>query len=477
MRRSYLKKQKRKKEQSEQAIESAELQAKEIIELAREKTDVEFRIQRNQIKKIERKLSSRQEEINRQKKQIEKQKREINQRSKALDKRDNELNEVISQQIEKLEEIASLNSEEAKQQLIKEVEKNARFDLSKHYRMIEDEVKHTAESKARMVLGDAIQRLAADVVSERTVDTIELPDGDMKGRIIGKEGRNIRAIEKIMGVDLIMDDSSPQSVTVSCFDPIRREVAKISLENLVRDGRIQPARVEEMVQRSHKKIEDIITKACLDAMLEVNIKHLPPEIIKLMGRLKYRYSYGENVLRHSIEVGLLAGMMAAEIGANVYTCKLGGFLHDIGKALTHDVEGPHAEIGADIVKNNKFAPEIVTVIREHHDSEMTTVESFIVAAADALSAARPGARRDTLEKYIARLTALENVALGFEGVDKCFAINAGREVRVMVDPNGVDDNTSGMIARDIAKKIKDTLNYPGQIKVVVIREKRSIQIA
>jgi ribonuclease Y len=298
----------------------------------------------------------------------------------------------------------------------------------------------------------------------------------MKGRLIGREGRNIRAIEKHTGVDLIIDDT-PEAVTISCFDPIRREVARLALSKLIADGRIHPARIEEMVNRSEKEVADAIWKSGEEAVFDVGVRGLNPEVIKLLGRLRYRYSYGENVLQHSIEVAHVAGMLASEIGANVKVAKTGGLLHDIGKALTHEVEGPHAEIGAEVGKKYSVPANICACIAEHHDDVMSSPEAFLVSAADAISAARPGARKDTVENYIKRLQALEEVGMGFEGVDKCFAIQAGREIRVMVKPQDVDDVAASKMARDIVKKIEDTLVYPGQIKVTVIRESRNIEYA
>lgn len=321
-----------------------------------------------------------------------------------------------------------------------------------------------------------MQRLAAEVVSEATVTSISLPNDEMKGRLIGREGRNIRAIEAATGVDLIIDDV-PEGITISCFDPIRREVARLALEKLIQDGRIHPARIEESVEKARTEVDETVRKAGQKAMFDADVKGLHPELVKLVGRLKYRYSYGENVLQHSVEVGLVAGMLASQIGADPQIAKTAGFLHDIGKALTHEVDGPHAEIGADIAKRYGQKDRVVAGIREHHDREMTTVESFLVAAADAISAARPGARHDTIENYVQRLEALEEVAKGFEGVERVYAIQAGREVRVLVDPENVDDVTASALARDIVARIEETLAYPGQIRVVVIRESRSIEVA
>ena len=322
----------------------------------------------------------------------------------------------------------------------------------------------------------AIQRLATDVVSEHTTSVVALPNDDMKGRLIGREGRNIKMLESLTGVDVIIDDT-PEVVTISCFDPVRREIARLALQNLIQDGRIQPARIEDMVERARKEIEETIQKEGERATFEAGVAGLNPELVKVLGRLKYRYSYGENVLQHAVEVSLLSGMLAAEIGANVEIAKSGGLLHDIGKALTHEVSGPHAEIGADIAEKYNLHPEVHKAIMEHHDEERGSVEAFLVAAADAISAARPGARKETLEHYVKRLEALEGVATSFSGIEKVFAIQAGREVRIMVKPDNIDDLASTILARDIAKKIESDLVFPGQIKVTVIRETRSVEYA
>jgi ribonuclease Y len=318
--------------------------------------------------------------------------------------------------------------------------------------------------------------LATDVVSERTTSVVSLPNDDMKGRLIGRDGRNIKVLEALTGVDVIIDDT-PGVVTISCFDPVRREMARLTLEKLILDGRIQPARIEDMVERSRKEMDEIIQKEGQRAIFESGVTGLNPELVKLLGRLKYRYSYGENVLQHAIEVSLLAGMLAAEIGANIEVSKGGGLLHDIGKALTHEVDGPHAEIGADIARKYGIHPEVHRAIMEHHDEERGSVEAFLVATADAISASRPGARKETAEHYVQRLEALEGVANSFTGIDKAFAIQAGREVRIMVKPENMDDLASTTLARNIAKKIEEDLVFPGQIKVTVIRETRSVEFA
>ena len=341
---------------------------------------------------------------------------------------------------------------------------------------MEETAKDEATDNARIILGLAIQRLASDVVSEATLTSVPLPTDEMKGRLIGREGRNIRAIEKATGIDLIIDDT-PEAVTLSGFDPIRRETARLAVTKLIADGRIHPARIEEMVSKSEEELMETIKKAGDATLMDTEVRGVNSELAKLLGRLKYRFSYGENVLQHSIEVAHLAGMMASEIGVNVKVAKMGGLLHDIGKALTHEIEGPHAQIGADVAAKNKIPQPVITAIAEHHDDDHSTIESFLVAAADAISAARPGSRRDTGEHYIQRLEALEDVARSFDGVERCFAIQAGREIRIIVQPDKVDDVSATTMARDIVKKIEETLTYPGQIKVTVIRESRSVDYA
>ena len=343
------------------------------------------------------------------------------------------------------------------------------YDLEKEHQSIADE-------NARRIITLAINRLATAVVSETTTSVVSLPSDDMKGRLIGREGRNIRALESLTGVDVVIDDT-PEIVTISCFDPVRREIARLALEKLIADGRIQPARIEDMVNRAHVEIEQTIQKAGEQATFDTSTSGLNSDLVYHLGRLKYRNSYGENVLKHSIEVGLLSGMLAAEVGANIKIATVGGLLHDVGKALTHEISGPHAEIGADLAQKNGIANDAYLCILEHHDDDHSSIESFIVAAADAISAARPGARKESLEQYVKRLEDLEEAATSFGGVDQAFAIQAGREVRVMVKPDDIDALTSAALARDIAKKVEQDLVFPGQIKVTVIRETRNTEIA
>ncbi len=397
------------------------------------------------------------------------------QRTELIDGK-SKLNDLRQQAGEKLEAISSLSMSDARQQLLDQAEEDIQFEVARRYRDAELVAQDEADDKARLILAESMQRLASEVVSEATVTSISLPNDEMKGRLIGREGRNIRAIEATTGVDLIIDDV-PEAITISCFDPIRRQIARVAIDRLIKDGRIHPARIEESVNKARSEVDETVRKAGQKATFDANVKGLHPELVKLIGRLKFRYSYGENVLQHSVEVGLIAGILAAQIGANPQTAKTAGFLHDIGKALTHEVDGPHAEIGADLAKRYGQKEIVITAIREHHDREMTTVESFLVAAADAISAARPGARQDTIENYIQRLEALEEVAQGFEGVERVYAIQAGREVRVLVNPENTDDVSAATLARNIVEKIEETLAYPGQIRVVVIRESRTVEIA
>ena len=468
---------------AEQQIRRAEARSKEILLEAKEQTlqlrttaEEELRRERQELQRTESRLEAREENLENRAGLLEQRDAELRQTRDALETEQRELAAVREQEQERLEQISNLSMADARQLLLDRAEEEVEFELARRYRDAELQAREDADGKAREILASTIQRLASEVVSEVTVSSVQLPSDDMKGRLIGREGRNIRAIEAATGVDLIVDDV-PETVTLSCFDPIRRETARVALERLIQDGRIHPARIEESVEKARREVDETVRKAGQQAMFDANVKGLHPELVKLMGRLKYRYSYGENVLMHSIEVGVVAGMIGAQVGANPQHCRTAGFLHDIGKALTHEVEGPHAEIGADIVSKYNMSARVVTAIREHHDREMTTIESFVVAAADAVSAARPGARHDTVENYIQRLQALEDVARGFDGVERCYAIQAGREVRVLVRPEEVDDAHAAVLARDIAKRVEETLAYPGQIRVVVIRESRSVEIA
>lgn len=468
---------------AEQTIRRAEARSKEILLEAKEQalqtrsdTEGELRKERQELQRLESRLEAREENLENRAGLLEQRDAEVRRERDAVEEDRRAIDLLRSEEQERLERISGLSTVDARQLILDRAEEEVHFELARRYRDSELQAREEADGKAREILASTIQRLASEVVSEVTVSSVQLPSDDMKGRLIGREGRNIRAIEAATGVDLIVDDV-PETVTLSCFDPIRREVARVALERLIQDGRIHPARIEESVDKARREVDEVVRKEGQQALFDANVKGLHPELVKLMGRLKFRYSYGENVLQHSVEVGIVAGMIGAQLGANPQICRTAGFLHDIGKALTHEVEGPHAEIGADIVSKYNMPARVVTAIREHHDHEMTTIESFVVAAADAVSAARPGARHDTVENYIQRLQALEDVARGFDGVERCFAIQAGREIRVLVRPDEVDDAQASILARDIAKRVEETLAYPGQIRVVVIRESRSVEIA
>ena len=463
-----------------QQIEQARTRSNEILQESQRKAD-EIR------EEAERRRANATRQNRRESRDLQNLQRQIDKTSGELETRDAELQARLAKLAEdeetlreqsstELEKVAGLTRQTALDRLLERAEEENSFEFQRRFREAELRFQDEADERAREILAASLQRLASDVVAEASVTNIPIPSDEVKGRLIGREGRNIRAIEATTGVDLLVDDT-PDTVAISCFDPVRREVARVALEGLIKDGRIQPARIEDSVKRARRDVDATIRKAGEEAMFDVKVRSLHPELIKLMGRLKFRHSYGENVLQHSVEVGHVAGILAAQIGANVQVCKTAGFLHDVGKALTHEVEGPHAEIGADAAKQYGVREPIVLAIREHHDREMTSVPSFIVAAADAISAARPGARNDTNENYLKRLGELEDVARGFKGVRRVFAIQAGREVRVMVDPEKTTDSEASVLANDIAKSIEQRLQYPGLIKVVVIRESRSESIA
>ena len=469
--------------EAETLLEAAREQKRSIVIEAKEEAiqtrsagEAELRERRSELQRMERRLSNREENAEHRASNLERRERTLTESEKSAEIARQELDEIKVRRVQELESIGNFSESQAREQLIREAEDDIQHELARRYRDLEQRAKEEADEKARRFIATSIHRLAADVVSEITVTTVPLPNDEMKGRLIGREGRNIKAISKATGVDLIIDDT-PEAVTLSCFDPIRREVARVAITKLMADGRIHPARIEEMVVKAEKEVADEIWKSGEQAVFDAGVRGLHPEIIKLLGRLKYRYSYGENVLQHCLEVGHLAGMIAMELGADANLAKTGGLLHDIGKALSHEVEGPHADIGAEVAAKYEVAPEICACIQEHHNDEPGSVESFIVAAADAISAARPGARRDSVEHYMKRLEALEEVGRAFEGVEKCFAIQAGREVRILVQPQTVDDVAASKMARDIVKKIEETLVYPGQIKVTVIRESRSVEYA
>ena len=453
------------------------LEAKEEVFKIRSEAERENRERRGEIQRNERRIFQREEILDKKTDSLDKREATIANRETDIESAEAAVKALYDQQIRELEKISSLSTEDARNMLLANVERDTRHDAAILIRDIESKTKEEADKRARNIITLAIQRCAADHVAEATVSVVALPNDDMKGRIIGREGRNIRALETATGVDLIIDDT-PEAVILSSFDPVRREVARIALEKLILDGRIHPTRIEEMVEKARKEVDNAIREAGEAAVLEVGVNGLHHEIVRYLGRMKYRTSYGQNVLKHSIEVAHLAGIMAAELGANVALAKRAGLLHDLGKSIDHEVEGSHAQIGADLAKKFRENNAIIHAIMAHHgDVEPQTVEAILVQAADAISAARPGARRETLESYIKRLEKLEEIANTFEGVETSFAIQAGREIRIIVKPDRVSDSDTVIIAKDIAKRIESELEYPGQIKVSVIRETRTVDYA
>ncbi len=453
------------------------LEAKEEAHKLRSDADRDIRERRAEISKSERRLVQKEESIDRKLENIEKKEESITNKEESIKNRQKDLERVIEQQMEELEKISGYSVEEAKAILLANTEKEIRSEAAVMIKDITAKARDEADKKAKEIITGAIQRCAADHVAESTVSVVPLPNDEMKGRIIGREGRNIRAIETMTGIDLIIDDT-PEAVILSGFDPVRREIARLSLEKLIVDGRIHPARIEEMVKKSEREVNAIIKEEGEQATFEVGIHNLHPELVKLLGRLKYRTSYGQNVLKHSIEVAHLAGLMAGELGLDVTLAKRAGLLHDIGKAIDHEKEGTHVDLGIEVLKKYKESEVVINAMAAHHgDYEAKTMEAVLIAAADALSAARPGARRETLESYIKRLEKLEEIANTTPGVDKSFAIQAGREIRVIAKPEEVTDESIVFLARDISKKIESELEYPGQIKVNVVRETRAIDYA
>lgn len=482
------------KKTAEKQILSAEFKAKEIVAEAgkqaesvkkeklveakeealqiRKEMDREAKEHRSEIQNQERRIHQKEENLDRKSQVLEKKEDKLNQKLKKIDFRKEEIDKLFDKQLEELERISGLTTEEAKQHLLEDIKKDVEHDTVLLIKQIEGKAKEEAEKNAKEVLATVIQKCAAEYVAESTVSTVVLPNDEMKGRIIGREGRNIRALETLTGVDVIIDDT-PEAVVLSCFEPVRREIARLALEKLVLDGRIHPTRIEEMVEKSKNEVEQIMKSEGENALFEIGIHNVHPELVRLLGKLRYRTSYGQNVLKHSIEVAHLSSMLAQEIGANIKIAKRAGLFHDIGKAVDLEQEGTHVELGMQLLRKYKESKAVIHAMSTHHgDYEPETVEAILVTAADALSAARPGARRETLNSYIKRLESLEEIANEHEGVEKSFAIQAGREIRVIVTPDKINDDGMFLLARNIAKQIEQDLDYPGNIKVHVIRESR-----
>lgn len=484
---------------AESKIESAEQEAKRVVDLAkveaenmkkeeifkakeeimnsRKELDQEIKERRSEVQKQESRMIQKEENLDRRSENLEKKERDLDKEYQSLENQKEEVNKVYEKQVEELQKIASLSKDEAREYLLNEMDKEITTEKAKLIRELNQKAKEDANKNAKETISYAVQKCAADHTSETTVSIVSLPSDEMKGRIIGREGRNIKALETLTGIDLIIDDT-PEAVILSGFDPLRREVARIALEKLIDDGRIHPAKIEEMVEKAKEELNTIIKEEGERAALETGVNNLHPDIIRLLGKLKYRTSYGQNVLSHSIEVSNLARIMAEELGLDAKRARRAGLLHDIGKALDHDMEGTHVQIGVDILKKYKENPLIINAVEAHHgDVEPQTLEAVLVQAADAISASRPGARRETLEAYIKRLENLESIADSFDGVEKSFAIQAGREVRIIVKPDRITDDQMTVLARDVSKRIEDEMDYPGQIKVNIIREKRVVDYA
>ncbi len=456
---------------------TVELQARDNALKISQAAETEINRLRADLDREEDRLTKRRGELDTRLERLEQREQAVNKRQSAVDKRANEIEKLHDQQMEELQRVAQMSVEEARQILLNEVEQDSRNDMARIIRQIETEAREEGEKRARKLIADSIQRVASDRVAEFTTSLVPLPNEEMKGRIVGRNGRNIRAFEQAAGVDVIVDDT-PEAVTISCFDPVRREIARRALSRLILDGRIHPAHIEKVLDDEQKAVEKTIVEAGEQAAFDAGVPGLHPEILRMMGRLKYRTSYGQNQLAHAVEVSKLSGILAAELGANVEVAKAGGFLHDLGKAMDHNQEGTHALLGAEFAKRYGVNPLVVNAIASHHhEVEQESVEAVITESADAISGARPGARREDLEAYIKRIRALEDMATSFKGVSQAYAIQAGREVRIIVKPEEIDDLEATRLARDIAKKIEETMQYPGQIRVTVIRETRAIDYA
>ncbi|HFC10185.1 MAG TPA: ribonuclease Y [Chloroflexi bacterium] len=470
--------------EAERIVQQAKDEAREIVLRAkddalatRQEVEEHLKQSRRELRREEERLQRRRQELDRRAESLERREQALNKRQSALDKRANEVERLYREQSERLQRIAQMTAEEARQQLLAEVEQEARADMARIIRQVETEAKEEGEKRARRLIALAIQRVASEHVSEITTSVVPLPSDDMKGRIIGRNGRNIRAFEQAAGVDVIVDDT-PEAVTVSSFDPVRREIARRALAKLVLDGRIHPAHIEKVVAKEREEVERIIMEAGEEAAYEAGVAGLHPDVLKMLGRLKFRTSYGQNQLDHAVETAKLAAVIAAELGADVEVAKAGGLLHDIGKAMDHNLEGTHALIGAEFLKRYGVSPQVINAVAaHHHEVEQESVEAIIVEAADAISGARPGARRESLEDYLKRVRALEEIANAFKGVSESYALQAGREIRIIVRPEDIDDLEAARLARDIAKKVEENLHYPGQIKVTVIRETRAVDYA
>ncbi len=470
--------------EAQRVIEEGKAQAREITLAAkdeelrlREEAENDIKRMRANLQREEERLQKRRETIDSRVEQIEKRERRQNQRQSRLDKLQNELQDLQEQRVTELEKIAAMSREEAQQQLLEAVEEESRQDMARVIREVEAETKERSDAIARELIADSVQRLGSEQVAEIAVSTVPLPNDEMKGRIIGRGGRNIRAFEQTAGVDVVVDDT-PEAVIISSFDPVRREAARIAMSKLIVDGRIHPARIEKLVSDSKKEVEAIIREEGERAVYEAGVPGLHPELVKILGRLHFRTSYGQNQLAHAVESARLAGMLAAELGADVKVAKAGGLLHDLGKAVDHQYEGTHSQIGAEICRRYKVSPKVIhCIMAHHHEEEPQTVEAIIVEAADAISGARPGARRESLENYLKRVSELEDLASSFKGVAESYAIQAGREVRIVVKPEEIDDLSAIRLSKEIAEKIEESMQYPGQIKVTVIRETRAVDFA